>query len=199
MSVQQKDRIEMSQCERDRLKVLHGVQQGQYSQAKAAQLLGLTVRQVRRLQRRLHERGDAGLVHRLRGQPSNRQLGAKLRRQVLRAYRQHYAGFGPTLACEKLAEQDLHVSPDTLRRWLLAEGLWQRQRRRDVHRQRRPRRACFGELVQMDTSLHAWTEGRGEATVAPGKGLVYVINGLMGDIYAVKLGGSGDVTKSHMA
>jgi transposase len=165
MSVHSKDRIEMSQQERDRLKVLHGVEQGQYSQAKAAQLLNLTVRQVRRLQQRLREHGDAGLVHRLRGQPSNRQLERKLRQRVLRAYRKHYAGFGPTLACEKLAEQDLHVSPDTLRRWLLDEGLWQRQRRRDVHRQRRPRRACFGELVQMDTSLHAWTEGRGEEMV----------------------------------
>lgn len=165
MCVQQEDRIEMSQRERDRLKVLHGVQQGQFSQAKAAQLLGLTVRQVRRLQQRLAADGDAGLVHRLRGQPSNRQLDAKLRTRVLRAYRQRYADFGPTFACEKLAAEDLHVSPDTLRRWLLAEGLWQRQRRRDVHRQRRPRRGCFGELVQMDTSLHEWTEGRGEEMV----------------------------------
>jgi transposase len=165
MSVQQEDRIEMSQRERDRLKVLHGVKEGQFTQAKAAELLGLTARQVRRLQERLAERGDAGLVHRLRGQPSNRQLDAKLRRQVLREYRQRYADFGPTFACEKLAEQGLHVSSATLRRWLLAEGLWERQRRRDVHRQRRPRRACFGELVQMDTSLHEWTEGRGEDMV----------------------------------
>jgi transposase len=165
MGVQQGDRIEMSQRERDRLKVLHGVQQGQFTQAKAAQLLGLTVRQVRRLRERLDELGDGGLVHRLRGKPSNRQLDAKLRKRVLGEYRKHYTGFGPTLACEKLAEQDLHVSPDTLRRWLLAEGLWQRQRRRDTHRQRRPRRACFGELVQMDTSLHEWTEGRGESMV----------------------------------
>jgi transposase len=162
MCVQQEDRIEMSQRERDRLKILHGVKEGQFTQAKAAQLLGLTARQVRRLQYRLDERGDAGLVHRLRGRPSNRQLDAKLRRQVLREYRHHYPDFGPTFACEKLAEQGLHVSPATLRRWLLAEGLWQRKRRRDVHRQRRPRRACFGELVQMDTSLHEWTEGRGE-------------------------------------
>lgn len=165
MSVQYGDRIEMSQPERDRLKVLHGVQQGQYSQAKAAQLLDLTARQVRRLQRRLKDKGDASLVHRLRGRRSNRQLDPELRKRVLGAYRKQYMGFGPTLACEKLAEQELQVSADTLRRWLLSEGLWQRQRRRDVHRQRRPRRCCFGELVQMDTSLHAWTEGRGEEMV----------------------------------
>ena len=165
MSVQQKDRIEMSQRERDRLKVLHGVKQGLYTQAKAAQLLGLTARQVRRLQQRLETAGDAGLVHRLRGRSSNRRLNAKFRRRVLREYRQRYADFGPTFASEKLAEQGLQVSPATLRRWLLAEGVWQQKRRRDVHRQRRPRRACFGELVQMDTSLHEWTEGRGEEMV----------------------------------
>ena len=73
--------------------------------------------------------------------------------------------FGPTFAAEKLAERGLEVAPDTLRRWLLAEGLWQPQRRREQHRSRRPRRACFGELVQMDTSIHDWTEGRGEDMV----------------------------------
>jgi transposase len=83
MSVQYGDRIEMSQQERDRLKVLHGVEQRQYSQAKAAQLLGLTVRQVRRLQRRLKDKGDGSLVHRLRGRRSNRQLDPALRKRVL--------------------------------------------------------------------------------------------------------------------
>ncbi len=159
------DRIEMSQRERDRLKVLHGLAEGRYSQAKAAQLLRLSVRQVRRLQQRHAEQGDAGLVHRLRGRSSNRQLDAKLRTRVLREYRRRYADFGPTLASEKLAEQGLHVSADTLRRWLLASGLWQRRRQRERHRRRRPRRSCFGELVQMDTSLHDWTEGRGEEMV----------------------------------
>ena len=76
-----------------------------------------------------------------------------------------YSDFGPTFACEKLAEENLVVSPETLRGWLLAEGLWQRQRQRDPHRRRRPRRACFGELVQIDTSLHEWLEGRGEQIV----------------------------------
>lgn len=165
MSVHPRDRVEMSQRERDRLKVLHGIEQGLYSQAKAAELLHLTVRQVRRLQRRLEVGGDAGLVHGLRGRASNRREDPKVRKQILQAYRKQYAGFGPTLACEKLAEQGLNVSPATLRRWLLAEGMWQRKRRRDLHRTRRPRRACFGELVQMDTSLHEWTEGRGEDMV----------------------------------
>ncbi len=159
------DRISMSQRERDRLRVLHSVLQGQRSQAEAARLLRLTPRQVRRLLVRLQQGGDAALVHGLRGRPSNHRKDAKLRRQVVRLYRKEFHDFGPTFAAEKLAERGLEVSADTLRRWLLAEGLWQRQRQRDQHRSRRPRRSCLGELVQMDTSIHDWTEGRGEEMV----------------------------------
>jgi hypothetical protein len=159
------DRIPMSQSERDRLRVLHSVLDGQRSQVEAARLLRFTPRHVRRLLLRLQQGGDAALIHGLRGQPSNHRKAAKLRRRVLQLYRKDYPDFGPTFAAEKLAERGLEVSPDTLRRWLLAEGIWQPQRRRDQHRSRRPRRACFGELVQMDTSLHDWTEGRGEDMV----------------------------------
>jgi transposase len=155
----------MSQKERDRLKVLQSVRDGQRTQGEAARLLDLTTRQVRRLLRRLEKGGDGALVHGLRGKPSNRRLDPQLRQQTLRTYRRQFADFGPTHAREKLAELDIDVSADTLRRWLLAEGLWQRRRRRDPHRARRPRRTCFGELVQMDTSLHDWTEGRGEPMV----------------------------------
>ena len=161
----QGDRIPMSQRERDRLRVLHSVLDGQRTQVEAARLLRLTPRHVRRLLQRLQHGGDAALVHGLRGHPSNHRKAAKLRRRVLQLYRKDYPDFGPTFAAEKLAERGLEVSPDTLRRWLLAEGLWQPQRRREQHRSRRPRRACFGELVQMDTSIHDWTEGRGENMV----------------------------------
>jgi transposase len=159
------DRIAMSQRERDRLKILQAVVDGQRTQGEAARLLDLTPRQVRRLLRRLEKRGDDALVHGLRGKPSNRRLDPTLRQKALRAYRRQFADFGPTHASEKLAELDIDVSADTLRRWLLAEGLWRRRRRRDPHRARRPRRTCFGELVQMDTSIHDWTEGRGEPMV----------------------------------
>jgi hypothetical protein len=159
------DRIPMSQRERDRLRVLHSVQEGQRSQVEAARLLRLTPRQVRRLLLRLQQGGDAALIHGLRGQPSNHRKDGKLRRRVLQVYRKDYHDFGPTFAAEKLAERDLVVSADTLRRWLLDAGLWQPQRRRLQHRSRRLRRACFGELVQMDTSIHDWTEGRGENMV----------------------------------
>lgn len=159
------DRIEMSQRERDLLKIMTPVLEGKRTQAEAAHLAELSVRQVRRLQRKLEQGGDAALVHGLRGKPSNRRHDAQQRQRILQTYRQRFADFGPTFACEKLAELDLHVSPDTLRRWLIAAGLWQRRRRRDPHRSRRPRRTCFGELVQIDASIHNWLEGRGETLV----------------------------------
>jgi hypothetical protein len=159
------DRIAMSQKERDVLKVLHGVLSGERTQAEAARLLGFSTRQVRRLQGKLQSGGDGALVHGLRGRPSNHQPDAVLRRAVLRAYRDRYANFGPTFASEKLAQEGLVVGPQTLRRWLLAAGPWQRRSRREQHRSRRPRRPSFGELVQMDASLHDCLEGRGEELV----------------------------------
>lgn len=159
------DRIPMSQKERDVLKIMHGVLKGERTQVQAAQLLQISVRQVRRIQRKLEADGDQALIHGLRGRPSNHRLDRALRRAVLVAYRRRYHDFGPTFASEKLAEQGLIVCPQTLRRWLMEEGLWQRRRRRDPHRSRRPRRQCFGELVQMDASIHDWLEGRGEEMV----------------------------------
>jgi transposase len=157
-----KERIAMSQRERDVLKIMAEVEAGGRTQREAARLLRRTVRQVRRLLRRLVAEGDGGIVHKLRGRPSNARLAPELRRRVLDAYRTDYGDFGPTLAAEKLAERGLRVGAETLRLWLLAEGLWQRKRRRDVHRQRRARRECFGELVQADGSPHDWLEGRGD-------------------------------------
>lgn len=159
------DRIEMSQPERDRARVLRDLEDGRFSQAKAAELLKLTARQVRRLQQRWRVEGDAALVHRSRGKSSNRRHDLQLKKKVLLIYRRRYSDFGPTFACEKLADEGLLIGVNTLRRWLIEAGLWKRKRRREQHRSRRPRRSCFGELVQMDTSLHEWTEGRGETMV----------------------------------
>jgi transposase len=161
----QKAPAPLSQRELDILKVLAPVRDGQRSQAEAARLLGITARHVRRLLQRLEQGGDAALCHGLRGRPSNRRAAAELRDRVVQEYREHFADFGPTLAREKLAQRGLHIGLETLRRWLIAAGLWQPRRQRPVHRRRRPRRACFGELVQMDTSMHDWTEGRGESMV----------------------------------
>jgi len=159
------DRIEMSQRERDRLKVMTLVLEGRRTQPEAARLLKRSVRQVRRIQRRLEAHGDIGVIHRLRGRPSNCAKDHDMKQQVLARYRERYMGFGPTLAAEKLAADDLPVSDETLRNWLLTADLWQRKRRRDKHRQRRDRRECFGELVQADGSEHDWLEGRGPRMV----------------------------------
>ena len=166
IGVQDQDRIAMSQHERDRLAILRGVVSQDRTQVEAARLLKLSVRQVRRLSCELQAEGDGALVHGLRGQPSNHRHEKSFRKQVLSAYRKRYSDFGPTFACEKLAAvEELVVGVETLRRWLLEEGLWERKRHRDPHRSRRPRRSCFGELVQMDASIHDWLEGRGETLV----------------------------------
>jgi len=155
------DRIEMSQRERDRLKVMSVVLEGRRTQVEASRLLGLCVRQVRRLQRRIELEGDLGVVHRQRGRTSHRSKGVEMRRAVLAAYRRDFMGFGPTMASEKLLALGFSIDHETLRRWLRVEGLWERQRKRDPHRQRRDRRECLGELVQADGSHHDWLEGRG--------------------------------------
>ena len=157
------ERIELSQRERDRLKVLHEVKQEHLTQREAAGRLELSDRQVRRLLVRVRAEGDGGVVHRLRGRPSNRQLPATVQRRALRLLQQKpYAGFRPTLAAEHLARAGIAVSRETLRGWMTAAGLWRprRQRVAAVHVWRE-RRAAFGELVLLDTSEHAWLEDRG--------------------------------------
>ncbi|MFO0866235.1 MAG: helix-turn-helix domain-containing protein [Gemmataceae bacterium] len=107
---------------------------------KAAELLGLSYRQVRRSDARFAQEGGGGLAHRARGKRSYRTCPASFRRKVLDRYRERYADFGPTLAAEYLAKDKLSVSVQTLRRWLIEEGLWQRRRRGVQHRSWRPRK-----------------------------------------------------------
>ena len=157
------ERIEMSARERERLKVLELVEEGHLKQVEAARRLRLTDRHVRRLQACLRREGDRGIVHGLRGCRSNRKIPDRLRRRAVAELRQaRYAGFGPTLAAEHLAQQGLKVSRETLRYWMSAAGLWQERRRKAkrVHLWR-PRRTSFGELVMMDSSPFDWLEDRG--------------------------------------
>jgi len=156
-----KDRIEMSQRDLDRLKVMAPVMSGRRTQDEAGRLLDLSERQVRRIQRRLESGGDAAIIHGLRGRPSNRRCEESFRRRVVDACRGVLAALGPTMAAEKLAALGLAAPKETLRRWLLEESLWKPSRQRDKHRSRRERRACLGELVQADGSEHDWLEGRG--------------------------------------
>ena len=158
------ERIALSQRERDRLKVLHEVQQKHLSQVAAAARLKVSDRQVRRMLLRIRERGDGSLVHGLRGRPSNRQLAARLAQKILTRVRQRYADFGPTLAAEHLAQEGFRVSRETLRKWMSKAALWRprAQRVKAVHVWRE-RRASFGELVMQDSSPFRWLEERGPA------------------------------------
>lgn len=158
--------LRMSQNERTRLKVLSRVKSGLLRLVDAARQMELSYRQAKRVWRRYKNEGDAGLVHRNRGRGSNRRKPEELRRKVIARYVERYEGFGPTLAAEHLVRSDgLEVDHETLRRWLVAEGLWSRHRRRSRHRAWRERKGRLGELVQMDGSEHDWLEGRGPRAV----------------------------------
>jgi hypothetical protein len=130
---------------------------------EAATLLGVTYRHVKRRWKVYREREPQGLKHGSAARRSNRATPEKFRRQVLRPVRQKYSGergerFGPTLAAEHLGSEDgLQVDAETLRRWMLAEGLWSREWKRKPYLQRRERRKHFGELVQLDGSFRSVT------------------------------------------
>lgn len=157
----------MSTGELERVELMGRVGSGKLKLKDAAIMLHLSYRQAKRLWRRYQEVGSGGLQHGNVGRASHRSRPAKFRRRVLRVMQQKYSGseeerFGPTLAAEHLAEEDgLVIDHETLRRWMLAEGLWSRQRKHKKHCQRRERKAHFGELVQLDGSFHDWLEQRG--------------------------------------
>lgn len=153
--------LRMSWKERQRLVILGQVRDGYKSLKLAAAQMQLSYRQAKRVWKQFQARGEEGLVHGGRGKASNRRIEAGRKKSILRRYQQRYAGFGPTLAVEKLSEEGLGVSVETLRLWLLEAGLWERHRRRSPYRQRREPRGRFGELVQLDGSHHRWFEERG--------------------------------------
>jgi transposase len=129
----------------------------------AAQLLGRSERQVWRFLKAFRSAGAAGLISKKRGRPSHRKAAAAVRTAALWIVRHNYADFGPTLAAEKLAgEHGFSFSSETLRKWMIADGLWldRKQRQKRIH-QPRSRRDCVGELVQVDGSEHWWFEDRG--------------------------------------
>jgi molybdenum-dependent DNA-binding transcriptional regulator ModE len=151
-----KGHLWMSAKERHRKSVFDRVKADKLSLVSAAALLDLSYRQTLRAFRRFKSEGDAGLVHRSRGRKSNRAAPAKYRKRIVARYKKRYEGFGPTLAAEKLTEEGLAVNAETLRRWLIEEKQWTRQRSSPKHRSQRERKAHFGELVQIDGSHHRW-------------------------------------------
>lgn len=146
----------MSAEERQRLVELERVERGELSLSTAARRLRISYRQAKRLLRRYRQEGAQGLVHRGRGRPSNRRRSETQRQLAMSIYREQLEGFGPTLAAEKIGERGEKLDHETLRRWLLAEGLWVVRTHRPKHRRRRARKAHFGELVQLDGSHHDW-------------------------------------------
>ena len=162
----------MSTKELTRAGVFARVAAGTLTVGSAATVLAVSYRQAKRLYRRYRADGAAGLRHGSAGRASNRGHGAAVRARVLALIREKYSGgvderFGPTLAAEHLASEDaIVIDHETLRRWMLDAALWQRRRQRSPYRQRRPRKAHVGELVQLDGSQHAWLEGRGPSGCA---------------------------------
>ena len=165
-------KVTMTMRELDRLKCIQGLIDGQLKQHAVATRLGLTTRQVRRLVRQYEQQGPVGLIAKLRNRPSNRRLKSAVAEHAFGILRSTYADFGPTLAAEKLRERHgLDFAVETVRSLMVAGGLWlPRRLRAPKIQQPRSRRACLGELVQIDGCDHRWFEDRAPACTA----LVYV-------------------------
>jgi len=171
--------VAMSREEQVRLEVMAQVKAGRLTLSKASELLKICYRQVLRINARYRACGTGGLVHGLRGKPSNRRLDGLHKSRVLALYQEHYDDFGPTLASEMLELRDkVKVDHETLRGWLLEEGLWRKRRKRQKHRSRREPRGYCGEMVQLDGSPHAWLEDRGPRCV-----LVEAVDDATGEAY----------------
>jgi transposase len=152
----------MSNREITRLEVMQRLRDKRLKQKEASQLLGISIRQIKRLWRSFRQKGARGLVSARRGKPSNNQLDARFVQQALDLIKEKYADFGPTLAHEKLSEvHQLQLSRESVRQIMIAEQIWKPKRaKQPPTHQMRERRACFGELVQIDGSDHDWFEGR---------------------------------------
>ena len=155
--------LRMSTNELSRVEVLARVGSGHLSVTAAARVMGVSRRQAHRLLTRYLDDGPAGLISRKRGRPSSRRLDEHFREHVISLVRSHYHDFGPTLACEYLAERHgIRISREALRKLMIEAGIWQdRKARRPRAYQPRYRRDCRGELIQVDGSKHWWFEDRG--------------------------------------
>jgi transposase len=171
--------LTMSSKEISKLEVMQRLKEKSLGQRAAAEMLNVSVRQVKRMFKSYREKGAAGLVSQRRGRESNNRLNEATRVQALDLLGSKYRGFGPTLACEKLVEvEGLKISKESVRKMMLVEGLWKARRvRKIVTHQMRERRPCLGELVQIDGSPHAWFEER-----APGCVLLVFIDDATGKL-----------------
>jgi hypothetical protein len=153
----------MSERDVQRIRVLSEVLGGRRTVGSAAAVLEMTPRQARRLVARLRDGGGGAIGHRLRGRPSNRRIETGIEAFAMDLIRERYADFGPSLAAEKLAElHGLKVSAETLRKWMIAAGIWLSRKQRRTFHQPRLRRESLGELIQIDGSEHRWFEDRAD-------------------------------------
>lgn len=153
----------MSERDLKRIEVLSEVRTGRRTVASAAAVLAVSERQAYRLLARYEVHGGSGLIHKARGRTSNRSRNEGVRRYAVELVKTRYADFGPTLATEVLLDRhELRVGRETLRRWMMAEGLWLSRTQRRTFHQPRLRRESYGELIQIDGSDHRWFEKRGE-------------------------------------
>jgi transposase len=159
--------LSMSTKELSRLEVTQRVSKKQMSQKEAGEILHLSTRQIKRLLKRYKKQGASGLISRHRGRQAANRLSESVKERALDLLRRKYQGFGPTLAHEKLVEKEkIKLSVESVRKIMIEENLWKsRKLKKIVTHQLRERRACFGELVQIDGSPHDWFEGRAEACV----------------------------------
>ena len=167
--MQERDIITMSQRELKRLSVIHRVIDDVVTQIKAAEILDLGTRQVRRIEDRVIEEGDKGIIHKSRGRPSLRAFPDSIKNRVITLCKTKYEGFNPTLASEKLFEiNKIKLSRETLRGWFKEKNIPYRIRKKRPHRNWRERKHHFGEMLQVDGSHHDWLEGRGPKCVLMG-------------------------------
>ena len=152
----------MGERERVRIKLLEMVVHKKMSLKEASIKMKVSYRQAKRIYKRYRQEGDKGLLHKGIGKPSGKRIDEDIRQKCIQLYKEKYYDFGPTLASEKLEECDgIKIKRETLRRILIKEGLWIKKRNKAVHRIRRERRECFGQMVQFDGSHHKWFENRG--------------------------------------
>jgi hypothetical protein len=161
----QEGQLLMTQADRDRLVTLKKAKKKLITQAEASKELELSIRQVQRLLVAHKKRGDQAVPHALRGKPSNRRIDEEIMQEAVKILSTPvYEGFGPTLASEYLRDKHgIEASKETVRKWMIGGKLWRGKQQKvcAIHTWR-PRRSRFGELVQWDTSVHDWLEGRGE-------------------------------------
>ncbi len=163
------DIIAMSQKDLKWLHVIRKAIDKIITQQEAAEIIGVGLRQAQRIVRRVKIEGDKGIIHRLRGKPSNRAIPDKIKDKALKLFKDKYQDFGPTLASEKLFERDkIKLNNETLRLWLIENNIPYKKRKKRPHRQWRERKERFGQMVQMDGSEHPWLEGRGHELVFMG-------------------------------